>query len=255
MLSLPRSSYYYEPLTESEENLALMRRMDELYLDYPFYGIRRMWANLKSEFKNLNIKRIRRLMKQMGIEAIYQKPNLSKAAEGHKVYPYLLDKERISKANQVWATDITYIPMERGFLYLVAVIDWYSRFILAWELSNSLSVDFCVNCLQKSLEKWGKPCIFNTDQGSQFTSNEFTQLLLNKQVKISMDSKGRALDNIMIERFWRSLKYECVYIHSFENGKSLYQGLEKYIYYYNYHRKHQSLGYQCPSDVYLNVQL
>lgn len=249
LLGLSRSAYYYKPVGESSENLALMRVIDELYLSYPFFGARRILTHLPPEWQWVNIKRIRRLMALMGIEAIYPKPNLSKALVGHKVYPYLLKNRKISKPNQVWSTDITYIPMEKGFLYLVAIIDWYSRFVLSWRLSNSLHLDFCVQCLEDALSQWGTPEIFNTDQGSQFTSNEFTGILENKQVQISMDSKGRALDNIFIERLWRSLKYECVYLHSWLDGKQLEQGLKQYMHFYNYTRKHQSLNNVTPANI------
>ncbi len=249
LLGLSRSAYYYKPVGESSENLALMRVIDELYLSYPFFGARRILTHLPSEWQWVNIKRIRRLMALMGIEAIYPKPNLSKALVGHKVYPYLLKNRKISKPNQVWSTDITYIPMEKGFLYLVAIIDWYSRFVLSWRLSNTLHLDFCVQCLEDALSQWGTPEIFNTDQGSQFTSNEFTSILEGKQVQISMDSKGRALDNIFVERLWRSLKYECIYLHSWLDGKQLEQGLKQYMQFYNYTRKHQSLNNVTPANI------
>jgi putative transposase len=250
LLGISRTSYYYTPVGESPKNLALMRAIDELYLSYPFFGARRILAHLPEEYKAVNIKRLRRLMRLMGIEAIYCKPNLSKISLGHKVYPYLLKGKKITEPNQVWSTDITYIPMEKGFLYLVAVIDWYARFILSWRLSNSLHLHFCVECLEDALKNWGTPQIFNTDQGSQFTSNEFTSILENKGIEISMDSKGRALDNIFIERFWRSLKYECIYLHSWADGKQLNKGLKDYIYFYNCLRKHQSLNYLTPQQVY-----
>lgn len=254
LLGLSRSSYYYVPVSESIENIALMRILDELYLQYPFFGARRMLAHLPSEWQWVNIKRIRRLMRLMGIEAIYPKPNLSKPNEGHKIYPYLLRNKVITACNQVWSTDITYIPMQRGFLYLVAVIDWYSRFVLSWRLSNSLHLDSCVFCLKEALTRWGTPQIFNTDQGSQFTSKEFTSILKGKEIAISMDGKGRALDNIFVERLWRSLKYECIYLHSWVDGKVLHKGLEDYLKFYNYTRKHQSLNYLTPAQVYLKNQ-
>jgi putative transposase len=250
LLGISRSSYYYRPVGESSENLALMRAIDELYLSYPFFGARRILSHLPQEWQWVNIKRVRRLMALMGIEAIYPKPNLSKAAVGHKVYPYLLKNRKITKPNQVWSSDITYIPMEKGFLYLVAIIDWYTRFVLSWRLSNSLHLDFCVQCLEDALSQWGTPELFNTDQGSQFTSNEFTSILEGKQVQISMDSKGRALDNIFIERLWRSLKYECIYLHSWSDGKKLDQALKQYMHFYNYIRKHQSLNNVSPANIY-----
>ena len=190
-------------------------------------------------------------MRLMQIEAIYQKPNLSLANVAHKIYPYLLTNILIEDVNQVWSTDITYIPRKQGFLYVCAVVDWYSRFILSWEISNTLTLDFCKRTLQIALANWGKPKIFNSDQGSQFTSIEFTSLLLEKEILISMDGKGRALDNIFIERFWRTLKYEHIYLHEYTDGKSLYEGLLSFIQFYNYERKHQSLAYLTPSQVYL----
>jgi putative transposase len=200
----------------------------------------------------VNLKRVRRLMKLMGLEAIYPKPYLSKVNSEHQKFPYLLRNEVIAYCNQVWASDITYIPMKKGFLYLVAIIDWYSRFILAWRLSNTLSVDFCIDCLQEAFEKWGSPQILNTDQGSQFTCLEWLNRLTDRQIRISMDGKGRALDNIIIERFWRTIKYRYLYLHEFEEGKALHQGIQGFIQKYNYQNKHQSLGYYTPAQVYIN---
>jgi putative transposase len=237
---------------ESEENLQLMREIDKIYTAHPFYGARRILMNLQQRGKQFNIKRIRRLMKLMGIEAIFPKPNLSKKEQGHEIYPYLLKKLIINQLNQVWATDITYIPMKSGFLYLVAIIDLYSRFILSYCLSNSLSEYFCLDCLQIALKNWGKPSIFNSDHGSQFTGKNFTQILKNEEIKISMDSKGRALDNIFIERFWRTLKYEYIYLNVFENGFELEKGLNRFIQFYNYERKHQSLNYLTPANIYID---
>jgi putative transposase len=228
-----------------------MKEIDKLHTQYPFYGARRIRANLSIDFQPLNLKKVRRLMRLMQIEAIYQKPNLSLANAAHKIYPYLLRNPLIENINQVWSTDITYIPMKQGFLYLCAVVDWYSRFILSWEISNTLTLDFCKRTLQTAFTNWGKPQIFNSDQGSQFTSDEFTNLLLEKEVLISMDGKGRALDNIFIERFWRTIKYEHIYLHEYRDGKSLYEGLLSFIQFYNYKRKHQSLAYLTPSQVYL----
>ncbi len=229
-----------------------MREIDEIYTQCPFYGARRILAALKKEGQLLNIKKIRRLVKLMGIEAIYPKPGLSKRDKVHEIYPYLLKNLTINQPNQVWATDITYIPMSRGFLYLVAIIDVCSRFILGYCLSNSLSGHFCMDCLQSALKNWGKPAILNSDQGSQFTSNNFAQILKNESIKISMDSKGRALDNIFIERFWRTLKYEYIYLTAFENGLEPEKGLNGFVQFYNYGRKHQSLGYLTPANVYLD---
>jgi putative transposase len=228
-----------------------MKEIDKLHTQCPFYGARRIRVNLPVEFQPVNLKRVSRLMRIMQIEAIYQKPNLSLANPAHKIYPYLLRNVLIENINQVWSTDITYIAMKQGFLYLCAVVDWYSRFILSWEISNTLTIDFCKRTLKTAFANWGKPQIFNSDQGSQFTSNEFTNLLLEKEVLISMDGKGRALDNVFIERFWRTIKYEDIYLHEYRDGKSLYEGLLSFIQFYNYERKHQSLAYLTPSQVYL----
>ena len=250
LLSIPRSSYYYQPVGESAANLALMLRLDKLFTDRPEMGVRRMHQELTNEAEPLNIKRIRRLMRLMGLEAVGPKPNLSKPQPGHTIYPYLLRGVAIERVNQVWSTDITYVPMASGFLYLCAVIDWYSRFILSWRLSNTLLADFCVDALQEALTKWGKPEIFNTDQGSQFTSQAFLSPLINNEIKISMDGKGRALDNIFIERFWRTIKYEHLYLRAYSDGRELQEGLSNYFQFYNQDRKHQSLGYQTPTSWY-----
>lgn len=199
----------------------------------------------------VNLKRVHRLIRLMGLEAVYQKPNLSKPAEGHQVYPYLLRGMVINQPNQVWSTDITYIPMANGFLYLCVVIDWYTRFILGWRLSNTLLTDFCVDALADAFRQWGQPRIFNTDQGSQFTSKDFLKPLQERTIAISMDSKGRALDNIFVERFWRTLKYEHIYLRGYADGLSLWKGLAEYFQFYNYVRKHQSLGYQTPAQWYV----
>lgn len=249
LLGLNRSSYYYVPCPESTENLAIMRLFDEQYLKTPFYGVRRMHDFIIKHGYSINIKRTRRLLRLMGLEAIYPKPNLSQAQDGHKIYPYLLKGLNIDRINQVWSSDITYLPMKSGFLYLTAIIDWYSRYILSWKISNSLDVRFCLDALDEAFE-FGIPEIFNTDQGSQFTSGEHTSKLLSKDIKISMDSKGRALDNVFIERLWWSLKYEYLYLNAPETGKELYDGLSTYFYYYNYERPHQALDYQPPVTVY-----
>lgn len=251
LLSIPRSSYYYQPVGESATNLALMLRIDKLFTDRPEMGVRRMHQELTTEADPLNIKRIRRLMRMMGLEAVGPKPNLSKPQPGHTIYPYLLRGVAIDRVNQVWSTDITYVPMASGFLYLCAVIDWYSRFILSWRLSNTLLADFCVDALQEALNKWGKPEIFNTDQGSQFTSQLFLKPLIDNEIKISMDGKGRALDNIFIERFWRTIKYEHIYLRAYADGRELDKGLSAYFRFYNQDRKHQSLGYQTPGEWYI----
>lgn len=250
LLGLSRSSYYYQPCRESVANLVLMKEIDVLYTKHPFYGPRRIAINLPNKYQPINVKKVRRLMKLMGIEAIYSKPNLSKPDSEHKIFPYLLRGKKIEKVNQVWSTDITYIPMSNGFLYLCAIVDWYSRFILSWELSNTLTTDFCLKALNDALKNGQKPEIFNTDQGSQFTSKDFTEVLIKKEILVSMDGKGRALDNIFIERFWRTIKYEYIYLHEFNDGKALFEGLLEFIQFYNFERKHQSLLYLTPHQVF-----
>lgn len=255
LAGVARSSWYYQPRGESDENLLYMRLIDEQYLKTPFYGSPRMCWVLRQKGYNVNEKRVSRLMKVMGLQAIYPKKNLSKAAPGHKIYPYLLRGLKIDSPNQVWSTDITYIRMLRGFLYLCAVIDWHSRAVLSWRLSNTMDVDFCIETLQDALESGIKPEIFNTDQGSQFTSPKFTQILLDHQVQISMDGRGRALDNVFIERLWRDVKYEHVFLHEYENGADLYKGLEAYFHFRNKERPHEALGYKIPWDVYTQSSL
>lgn len=228
-----------------------MARIDKLFTDRPELGVRRMQQELTTTETPVNLKRVRRLMLLMSLEAIYSKPNLSKPAEGHQIYPYLLGGVVVEAANHVWSTDITYIPMANGFLYLCAVIDWYSRFVLSWRLSNTLLVDFCIDALQDALRQWGKPRIFNTDQGSQFTSPRFLTPLKAAEIQISMDGKGRAIDNIFIERLWRTVKYEHIYLHAYPDGLALERGLAKYFHFYNYGRKHQSLDYQTPAQWYI----
>ena len=250
LLGLSRSSYYYQPCGESTDDVLLMKEIDKLYTKYPFYGARRIAVNLSDTFQPINVKKVRRLMKLMGIEAIFPKPNLSKPNSEHKIFPYLLRDKKIEKVNQVWSTDITYIPMSNGFLYLCAIVDWYSRYILSWEISNTLTTDFCVKALKTALKSGEKPEIFNTDQGSQFTSNDFTKVLMSQEILISMDGKGRALDNIFVERFWRTIKYEYIYLHEFKDGKALFDGLLKFIQFYNFERKHQSLLYLTPHQVF-----
>lgn len=227
-----------------------MREIDKLYTKYPFYGARRLAVNLRGEYQSINVKRVSRLMKLMGIEAIYPKPNLSKPDLEHKIFPYLLRGKKIERINQVWSTDITYVPMEQGFLYLCAIVDWYSRYILSWEISNTLTTDFCIKALNSALKSGQKPEVFNTDQGSQFTANEFLKVLIDKEISISMDGKGRALDNIFVERFWRTIKYEHIYLKEYKNGKALFEGLLGYIQFYNNERKHQSLLYLTPNQVF-----
>jgi len=226
-----------------------MRLIDEEYTRYPFYGVEKMTALLRRQGHTVNPKRIRRLIRLMGLEAIYPKPNLSKASKEHKIYPYLLRGVSIDQVNQVWSTDITYIRLNSGFIYLVAVIDWFSRYVLSYEFSTTLDKGFCIKALQDAL-KVAKPKIFNTDQGSQFTSDAFTGVLKKAGVKISMDGRGRALDNIFVERLWRTVKYECVYLHNYETVREAIQSIGEYFGFYNKERLHQSLDYQIPVEVY-----
>lgn len=252
LLWISRSSWYYESQGENPLNLTLMRLIDEQFLDTPYYGARQMARHLRRQGYCVNRKRVRRLMERMGLSAIYQKPKTSAPHPEHKVYPYLLRGIDISGPNQVWCADVTYIPMRRGFLYLVAVMDWYSRKVLSWRLSNTLDADSCVAALEEALAKHGKQQIFNTDQGSQFTSFAFTQALRDADVRISMDGRGRWMDNIMIERLWRSLKYECVYLNAFETGSELRVGLAKWFNQYNRQRPHSSLDDRTPFEAYYN---
>jgi putative transposase len=252
LLTINRSSYYYQPTGETALNLKLMRLIDEQYLETPWYGARQMARHLRRQGHGVNRKRIGRLMRQMGLSAIYQKPNTSKPHPLHKIYPYLLRGMMIDRPNQVWCADISYIPMRRGFLYLVAIMDWSSRKVLSWQLSNTMDSDFCVAALEEALVRFGKPEIFNTDQGSQFTSDDFTDALKNADIRISMDGKGRWMDNIMIERLWRSLKYECIYLHAFETGSEVRQGLKRWIDFYNMRRPHSSLDDRTPYEAYWN---
>jgi putative transposase len=251
LLSISRSSVYYQPIPASQENLALLRLIDQQYLDRPFYGSRRMTAWLRNQGYRVNRKRVRRLMGIMGLRAIYQCPRTSQPAPGHQVYPYLLRDVAITQPNQVWSADITYIPMARGFLYLVAIMDWYSRYVLSWRLSNTLEGDFCIEALEEALRN-GQPEIFNTDQGAQFTSQAFTSLLEQHGIKVSMDGKGRYTDNLFIERLWRSLKYEEVYLKAYAGGKEARAGIGGYFDFYNLERPHQALGYQTPAEVFIN---
>jgi len=249
---LPRSTFYYQPVGETKENLRLMRRLDELYLELPYFGSRKFAVVLEQEWRQaVNRKRVQRLMRIMGIEALYPKPKLSRPAAGHEIYPYLLRDVIISRPNQVWSTDITYIPMRSGFLYLVAIIDWFSRFVLSWDLSNTMEVDFCRSTLEMALRE-GRCEIFNSDQGSQFTSSQFLQPLKDRAILISMDGRGRALDNVFIERLWRSVKYELIYPGEFDSGTELWSALYRYFDHYNFRRPHQALNYCTPADIYLN---
>ena len=250
LLSIHRSGLYYQPVGESAENLQLMRLMDEQYLSTPFYGFRKMTQFLLAQGHQVNRKRVRRLMRLMGLMAIYQKPNTSRADKTHYKYPYLLKGLTITRCNQVWAADITYIPMKRGFMYLMAIIDLHSRYVVGWSVSNSMEADWCAQVVKQAIARHGKPDIFNTDQGSQFTSDCFIQTLKDKQITISMDGKGRALDNIFIERLWRSVKYENIYLNAYADGTALYQGLKTYFDFYNRERLHQNLAYQTPHSIY-----
>jgi putative transposase len=249
LLDLSRSSYYYEPAKESAENLALMALMDKEYTARPFRGSRGMRAWLKRAGQEVNRKRVQRLMRLMGLEAVYPKPRLSVGGVGHRVYPYLLRNVSIERVNQVWSTDITYIPMPNGFMYLTAVIDWYSRYVLAWRLSNTLDVGFCLEALEEALSQ-GCPEVFNTDQGVQFTSATFTGRVEAAGAKVSMDGKGRCLDNVFVERLWRTVKYEYVYLWRPEAVSVLATGLKTYLGYYNEERTHQSLEDRTPAEVY-----
>jgi len=249
LLGLPRSTLYYEPATETTENLHLMRLLDEHYLKMPFYGSRRMTAWLQAEGHAVNRKRVQRLMGIMGLEGLMPRRSISRAAKGHRVFPYLLRGVAITHPDHVWSTDITYIPLRGGFVYLTAIMDWYSRYVLAWRLSNRLDGAFCVEALDAVLAG-GQPAIFNTDQGSQFTSDAFVGRLLDRAVAVSMDGRGRALDNVFIERLWRSLKYEDIYLKDYATVDELYEGLLRYFELYNHERLHQSLDYQTPYRVY-----
>ncbi len=250
LLKVPRSTLYYRPKPISDETLALMRRIDEIYTKWPFYGARKMVAELRGEGFAVNRKRVRRLMRLMAVEAIYQKPNTSRKHPDHKTYPYLLKGLTIDHANHVWCADISYIPMAKGFVYLVAVMDWFSRRVLAWRLSITMETDFCVAALQEAMDRYGKPQIFNTDQGVQFTAAAFIEQLEAGGIQVSMDGKGRYLDNIFIERLWRSLKYEEVFTKAYASVAEARLGIGSWLRFYNDERKHQALGYRTPSEIY-----
>ncbi len=250
LLNVNRSGLYYNPVEPDAEALALMRQIDELHLKHPFFGSRMMTQTLKNKGHDINRKRTQRLMRLMDLVSTAPKPNTSKPAPEHAVYPYLLRNVKVSRVDQVWAADITYIPMERGFAYLVAIIDWYSRRVLAWRLSNTLETTFCVEALEEALQRYGRPDIFNTDQGSQFTSDDFTDVLLDHGIKISMDGKGRYLDNIFVERLWRSLKYEEVYLHVYDSMQEARAGIAIYFDFFNDERPHKALGNQTPATFY-----
>jgi putative transposase len=248
LLGLNRSSYYLPPAVESEENLRLMRRIDEQFLKTPFYGGRRMTACLERSGETVNRKRVQRLMARMGLEAVFPRPRITTVASDARVYPYLLRDRVLTHVNEVWSSDITYIPMRHGFMYLTAVIDWYSRYVLSWRLSNTLEGRFCLEALDEALSL-GRPEIFNTDQGSQFTSREYTDRLEEAGVAVSGDGRGRALDNVFVERLWRSVKYEAIYIKSYDRVPELESGLRSYFWFYDEERPHQSLDYRTPGEV------
>jgi putative transposase len=249
LLSLSRSGVYRMPRPANDEDVALMRAIDELFTAFPFLGSRRMAIMLREEGWSVNRKRVQRLMRKMGIEALGPKPRTTKPAPGHKIFPYLLRNMTIDRSNQVWAADITYIPIGRGFLYLVAIMDWASRAVLAWRLSNTMDVSFCVSALEEALARFGTPEIFNTDQGSQFTSAAFTGTLAKAGIKISMDGRGRWMDNVFIERLWRSLKYEDIYLKGYADGREARAGIASWIGFYNSRRPHQALGNRAPMAV------
>jgi putative transposase len=251
LLGLARSTAYYQPKPESEENLALMRLLDEQYTQTPFYGVRRMTEWLRAEGYGVNPKRVRALLRKMGLCAIYPAPKTTTANLQHRIYPYLLRGVPIREVNQVWSTDITYVRMQRGFCYLVAVIDWFSRYVLSWEVATSLEAGFCLQALDRALARGSdKPQVFNSDQGVQFTSLDFTGRLAAHDIRISMDGRGRALDNIFVERLWRSVKQEDVYIRDYQSAGDTVDGLERYFDFYNHRRLHQSLSYRTPAQVY-----
>lgn len=250
LLSISRSSFYYAPRGESPENLALMRRIDELFLRCPFYGSRQMVRQLRREDISVGRHRVRRLMRLMGLEAIYQAPRTSTPHPAHRVYPYLLRDVAVERPDHVWCADITYIPVRRGFLYLVAIMDWATRHVLAWRLSNTIDARFCIEALNEALAEYGRPEIFNTDQGSHFTSLDFTGVLKDAEVTISMDGRGRCLDNIFIERLWRSLKYEAVYLHEMTDGFAAERVIGEWIAFYNTERPHSALDGRTPAEAY-----
>ena len=253
LVDISRSSVYYKPRPISAENLKYMRLIDEQYLKRPFCGSRGMRNYLRRLGYKVNRKRMQRLMRLMGLEPIYPKPKTSRAHPGHKIYPYLLKDMTIDQPNQVWSADITYIPMTQGHMYLVAVMDWHSRKVLSFKLSNTMDTAFCVEALTEALERFGRPQIFNTDQGAQFTSNEFTSTLKTSGIAISMDGRGRCQDNIFIERLWWTLKYQYLYLHSFDTGTELHVGLKQWVEYYNSERPHQSLDAMTPDEVYFGL--
>ena len=253
LLDVCRSSLYYQPQPVSEADLALMRRIDELHLAHPFLGARRLARMLQREGVQVGRRHVGSLMHRMGIEAIYRKKRTSMAAKGHKIYPYLLANVAIERPNQAWAADITYLPMAQGFAYLVAILDLYSRKVLSFRVSNAMTTDFCVEALAEALARYGAPEIFNTDQGSQFTDDDFTAPLLEKGVRVSMDGKGRWIDNVFIERLWRSVKYEEIYLHAYATPREVTMALTRYFSFYNERRVHQNLDYQTPDEMYFGT--
>jgi len=253
LLELSRSTFYYQPVGENAYNLALMRLIDERFTKRPFYGVPRMTASLRAMGHGVNPKRVRRLMRVMGLEAIYPKPRLSANGPDHKVYPYLLKGVAVDRPDQAWATDITYVHLTHGFVYLTAIMDWYSRYVVAWELSTTLDTGFCLEALRKAL-RISRPEIFNTDQGPQFTSVDFTNLLENEGIKVSMDGRGRVYDNIFVERLWRSVKYEEVYLHDYQMVLEARTHLSAYFEFYNDERPHEALGYRTPHEVYFGTK-
>jgi putative transposase len=250
LVAISRSSLYYKPQPASEETLAMMQRIDEIYLTYPFYGSRQIMRQLHRDGHQVGRHRVRRLMRLMGLRAIYQAPKTSEPHPEHRIYPYLLKDLVINRPNQVWCSDITYIPVSRGFLYLVAIMDWHSRRVLSWRLSNTMHADFCVEALEEALERFGKPEIFNTDQGSQFTGSDFTGVLQAHEIRISMDGRGRWLDNVFIERLWRSLKYEAVYLHEIADGFAARRVIGEWLAFYDAARPHSALDGRTPAEAY-----
>ncbi len=252
LLDVARSTAYYRPEPVSEVDLALMRLIDEIHLKLPFYGSRRIRDELEDQGHRVNRKRVQRLMRLMGLRALYPRRRTSQPGKGHKIYPYLLRDLTVGRANQVWATDVCYIPMAKGFMYLVAIMDWHTRRVLSWRVSNTLDTDFCIEALEEALQRYGAPEIFNTDQGSQFTSEAFTGVLKEHGINISMDGKGRWVDNVFVERLWRSVKYEDVYLRAYETPAELRAGLARYFQFYNARRRHSALDRRTPDAVYFD---
>jgi putative transposase len=252
LLQLPRSTAYYSPEPVSAQDLVLMRLIDEIHLQWPFYGSRRVRDELQTQGHRANRKQVQRLMRLMDLRALYPRPRTSQPGKGHKIFPYLLRDLTIDRPNQVWATDISYIPMAKGFMYLVAIMDWHTRRVLSWRVSNTLDTDFCIEALEEALQRYGAPEIFNTDQGSQFTSEAFTGVLKDNGIEISMDGKGRWVDNVFVERLWRTVKYEDVYLRAYETPVELRTGLARYFEFYNSRRRHSALGRRTPDAVYFD---